>query len=77
MLKSNKATLFLQIGHDKIILRQVINYLAFFVVCRKVLILSGNPIWWRLKVHECVFYDAVFPKKLHMLETAYYFFVLA
>ena len=65
ILKLNKVTLFLQIG-EKNLGKQTITY-CFVVVYRKALILSGDPIWRRLKLKVC-FMALYFLRKLPVLE---------
>ena len=66
MMKSNKVTLFLQIGYDFSAKKELPRLTLLFV--EKSLILSRNPIWRRLELNVCFMMIYCF-RKLRMLES--------
>ena len=76
LTSTEKLSLFLQIGNSFKGQKQLPSQ-PFVVVCRKELILSGNPIWRRLESNVCFIIDTlVFQKAIHMLKAHYLVYIL-
>ena len=72
ILKPNKVTLFLLIGYNFNAKKELPRLMLLFV--KKSLILSGNPICWRLSnLNVHVFYGVLFFRKTHIIYKTYLF----